>query len=502
MTKRLSIILATITVVIAAAACYPVYPVDPGSTTTTSTTDPTGSTTTTAAPGTTTTTTGPPGATPPNILLVITDDQGCDQHNTYLCDQVQSSMHWLASQPGGSWWVSTQTRYHGSVCCPDRASTLTGQTNLHNHQYGNSDDPTWEGETLPTALQRNGYRTGLFGKYLNPYNHNGDDPPGWDRWLAQISLPSYYNFDVADGGNQSSIAYTVPKTDDTSYDAYWFRDRLIPWVDDQHAAGRPWFAYYAPYAPHEPSGAPGGITTADYSVPPSLPNKAEGCTGATDPSIADKPTFVQDNACKTAGRSNGNKAQVAVDRAIHSMYDNLAATGQLDNTIIVFMGDNGQSLNSHRITGKQCAYEECHTNPLMIRVPGTAGGHLDRIVSNIDVMPTLLALTGSSTTITMDGMNAAPLFVGDTSGWRTDNYQHNGDPAHPEVDDYDTVRQDCVVHIPCYVYTVYHDGERELYDLTADPYQLTNLLPNPTTGYAGVSGWDDSNPEIGRASGA
>lgn len=398
-------------------------------------------------------------------------------------------MPFLASEPGGRWWTFTQTRYHTALCCPARATILTGQTSWHNGQFGNSIMQLNESETLATALQRRGYVTGLFGKYLNPYS-GPQIPPGWTRWVAHKSLPSYYNFDVIDQGSE----YTVPKTDDESYDAYWFANKLTQWTTTQNG---PWFAMFTPYAPHEPGGYTSDVTGAEFSVPPRLPNWQEGCakTGVTDPDISDKPTFVKDNPCN-GGRNSGLKALVSLDHAIRRIYNALVASGQLDNTIIVFMGDNGMGFGSHRITGKSCAYEECLTNPLMVRVPDMTGGVINRAVSNLDLMPTVLELTGATTTLPQDGSSVVPLLVGDTGGWRDETYHHNGDPQRPEVDDFDAVRQDCVVHTPCYTYIEYHNGERELYDLTADPFQLTNLLPNPVTGYAGVSGWDDTNPIV------
>src|SRR5688572_14862111 len=70
----------------------------------------------------------------PNILVMMSDDQGCDQHYTTQCDQVVHMMKALSAEPGGHWINSLQTRAHGSLCCPNRASVLTGQTSAHNKQ--------------------------------------------------------------------------------------------------------------------------------------------------------------------------------------------------------------------------------------------------------------------------------------------------------------------------------------------------------------------------------
>jgi N-acetylglucosamine-6-sulfatase len=436
----------------------------------------------------------------PNVLVVMSDDQGCDQHYTPQCDLVKHNMKFLASEPGGHWITSMQSRAHGSLCCPNRASVLTGQTSAHNKQWENGNMGLNESETLATAMKRAGYSTGLFGKYLNTYK-GPRVPAGWDRWIAHSGTPGYYNFDVWDNattGSTTNTKYVVPKTDNESYEAYWLSTKMNQWVNQQSSAGKPWMAFFTSYAPHSPGGSTTDIVAGERTKPKVLPNAKEGCLGGVDPSIADKPSFVQANKCIAANRTGAAKAQVSLDHAFKRVYNNLVSTGQLDNTIIIYMGDNGMAMGSHRINGKQCAYEECHTVPLMMRIPGHAAGTLSRMISNIDIMPTILEWTGATTTLQMDGKSIVQLLNGNQEGWREEQYLHNGDPARPFPEDYDTVRDDCIVRNPCMIYTEYANGEREMYNLTTDPFQLTNLLPNPVTGYAGQPGWDDNHPQVQR----
>jgi N-acetylglucosamine-6-sulfatase len=434
----------------------------------------------------------------PNILVVMSDDQGCDQHYTTQCDLVKHNMKFLASEPGGHWTISKQSRAHGSLCCPNRASILTGQTNAHNKQWQNGNMALNESETLPVAVKRAGYSTGLFGKYLNTYS-KPRVPTGWDRWIAHLGTPGGYNFDVADNfthGSTTATRYVVPKTDNESHEAYFLSTKLNQWVNQQSSAGKPWMAFFTSYLPHTGSGATTDQVASDRTKPKVLPNAKEGCLGGVDPSIADKPSFVQANKCIAANRTGAAKSQVTLDNAFERVYNNLVSNGQLDNTIIIFMGDNGMALGSHRVNGKQCAYEECHTVPLMVRIPGQTAGSVSRMISNIDIMPTILEWTGASTTLQMDGKSFVQLLNGDQSGWREEQYLHNGDPGRPYPDDYDSVRDDCIVRNPCMIYTEYVSGERELYNLTSDPFQLTNLIANPVTGYAGQPGWDENHPQV------
>jgi arylsulfatase A-like enzyme len=404
-------------------------------------------------------------------------------------------MPYLASLPGGDWYVARQARTHNSVCCPNRGTVLTGQTNLHNGILGNSQCGKFsENEYLPVALKRAGYATGHFGKFLNcfPSSHwkqradgSWPTPKGWDHFVAHHGTPRYYDFDVVDNGAYHTVTNTGPET----YEPYWFADRLTRWVDEQDG---PWFAYFTPFGPHSPAHSGPGYDTTMSSPTPDLPNYNEGCAGAFDPSIADKPSFLADEPCThTANRSNAKGAQWGVDQAFRTIHQHLASLGQLENTVILYLSDNGMALGSHRWPAKTCAYEECHTIPFMLRVPGFPGGTIERMVSNMDVTPTLLQIAGATTTRPPDGLSLVPLLTDPNAEWRADQFLWSVGMK------YRAIRDDCAVRNPCWLYVEYMNAERELYDLSADPYQLTQLLPNAATGYAGQPGWEDpANPVL------
>jgi membrane-anchored protein YejM (alkaline phosphatase superfamily) len=247
----------------------------------------------------------------------------------------------------------------------------------------------------------------------------------------------------------------------------------------------PWFAYYSPYGPHAPGTACPGCSESQVGATPDLPNFKEGCPGAPDPSVFDKPSFIQAAKCTGPGRTNGKLAQLGVDNAFRDLYDHLTALGELDDTVILFMSDNGMALNSHRVNAKTCAYEECHTIPFMLKMPGSPGGDIERMISNLDVYSTLLDIARGTVQRPQDGMSILPLLSDPEAPWRTEQFLWN------KQEQYRALREDCAVRNPCWLYVEYENGERELYDLHTDPYQLDQLLPNPTTGYAGVAGWED-----------
>jgi arylsulfatase A-like enzyme len=425
----------------------------------------------------------------------MTDDHGCSQHTTRLCDQVQAYMPFTASLPGGGWYVAQQAITHNSTCCPNRATYLTGQTNQHNGIVSNSAcGPYQEAGSLPVALQEAGYQTGLFGKYLNCFKYPSTKwpvvPIGWDRMVAHQQDPSYYNFDLAD---EAGAIYTVPKGDASTYEPYYMERQAELWLDTLEADDqRPWLTYYTPFGPHSPGSAcpdPECTPFPASSDPPNLPNFREGCPGATDPSIADKSSFATNGECTVPGRNrNSPLAQLGVDRAFERLYDHLTYLGEIDNTIILFVADNGMALGSHRIANKTCPWDECHTVPFMLRIPGSPGGDIHRMVSNLDVYSTLTELAGAPILRPQDGMSIVPLLTDPDAPWRTDQFLWNGKGD----DSYRTLREDCQApeHLPpnpCWVFIQYRDlVQEEVYDLNADPFQLTNLVSNPVTGYVGV----------------
>jgi N-acetylglucosamine-6-sulfatase len=438
----------------------------------------------------------------PNVVLIVSDDQGADS--------VAHAMPWLSSQPGGSWYQFSQSVQATDLCCPGRASILTGQTPFHHHVFGNASCAKFDdSEDLPVALQRSGYRTGYFGKLFNCYpsskwlvNKKPVIPKGWDAASICSLSCTYYGFKLIEQTEAGVVQSIIPKTDDTSYEPYFMKNKAIAFINSR-PADQPWFVEYSPFAPHAPFGVPvSGIPTTAYTKPPDAPNWYEGCAvkgPAHDLDVSDKTTYVQSQSCLAgrATRASGMKSVVPIDRAFREIYDTIDARGELDNTVFIFTSDNANALGAHRISGKQCWFEECLDAPLWMRIPGRPGGVVDRMVSNIDILPTIMDLTGSTTTLAVDGLDVVPLIDGDQTGWRTDQLAHDGNPASaPTGQVFDLVRQDCAVNDPCYKYVEHPNGERELYDLTADPHELLQLLPNDLTGYAGQPGWDDSNPVV------
>lgn len=161
-----------------------------------------------------------------------------------------------------------------------------------------------------------------------------------------------------------------------------------------------------------------------------------------------------------------------VDRAIRDLTETLADTGELDNTYIVFTTDNGYHLGEHRLeAGKYMPYKEDANFPLIVRGPGVAEDvKRDELVLNTDFAPTMADLAGAQTPGFVDGRSFAPLLETGDVPWR-DAALMEGFPLNkvgrPSYDGVWTREGDW--------YVEYEGGEKELYDVSADPYQLENL---------------------------
>jgi arylsulfatase A-like enzyme len=177
------------------------------------------------------------------------------------------------------------------------------------------------------------------------------------------------------------------------------------------------------------------------------------------------------------------RTMAAVGEMIGGLLRTLEQTGKLDNTYVVLTSDNGYHMGQHRLgLGKQTAYEEDIRVPLMIRGPGLpAGVSRDEMVLNNDFAPTFADLAGLPPPASVDGRSFASLLDrtkrNDPSSWRTAFEIRNWDNKRNEtsyravtpVPPYRAVRTQR------YLYVEYAAGERELYDLRKDPYELHNL---------------------------
>jgi N-acetylglucosamine-6-sulfatase len=411
----------------------------------------------------------------PNIVLILTDDQRWD--TLWAMPNLQSEL----VAPGMDF---TNAFVVNSLCCPSRASILTGKYSHTTLVY--EDTGTYGGfgafrdrRTIATWLHDDGYHTGLVGKYLNGYKDSkaGYIPPGWDRWFAllqgsDIGMKYYYNYGVSD---QGVLKYYHSADADYSTDVLAAQaDSFIRTSDP----GQPLFLYFATSAPHEPATPPTRYANAFSDLTPYRPpnfNEAD---------VSDKPAYVRNVNLLGQKQIDGIDALridqyrtlLAVDDAIGTIASALADTGRLSNTMIVFASDNGLTWGEHRRKGKLVPYEESIRIPLVVRYDPLVlnRGTDDHLVTNLDLASTFTEISGARG-VALEGSSLVPLLAQSSVTWRDDFLVEHMNTNR-------VVPGFCAVRGETSLYVTYETGEEELYDLTADPYELDNIAYDQNSG--------------------
>jgi arylsulfatase A-like enzyme len=423
----------------------------------------------------------------PNIILILTDDQ--DVETLAHMPRVQA----LLVKQGLAFKNAFVTT---PLCCPSRASILTGQYPHNNDILHNAPplggfvkfrDRGLEGSTVATWLRAAGYRTALFGKYLNGYPTADNPtyvPPSWDAWYGKFDrgpdIGDYFGYKLNENGR-----VVAHGKDPSEYLTDVLVEKAVAFI--QSAARdrtRPIFLYFAPYAPHAEGASNGPPTPAPRHKGALAHMSAPRPPSFNEADVSDKPSHFQGlpvlNAKQIGELDHEYRTRVesllAVDEAVERIIKALADRGELANSYIFFMADNGYLLGQHRRPrGKAVPYEESIRVPLVVRGPGIpAGQSVDYFALNIDFAPTVGELAGASIPPSVDGRSLVPL-LGDAkpplANWRQDFLVEFYTPpgAPPTNQSYYGLRtQDTL-------YVEYASGERELYDLKADPYQLSSL---------------------------
>src|SRR5215210_3960003 len=325
-------------------------------------------------------------------------------------------------------------------------------------------------------LQGAGYRTGLFGKYMNRYGNTTAIPLGWDRWFATSNLgdPRYFNYDVNDDGTIRHFG-----TRDSDYITDVLSRKTNSFIGNSASQGVPFFAYVAPIAPHAPATpAPRDAQTYDGVNGPRLPSLNER-------DVSDKPAWIRKlpriTADQVAAIDIRHEKRVeslqAVDDLVGGVVSTLRNANAMNNTYIFFTSDNGFHHGEHRIKEQKWRpYEEDIRMPLVVRGPGVAAGSTTyKLALNTDYLPTFTDLACSSSpcdtrkwSYVPDGRSLEPVLHGSVSTWRSAvllEAAANYSPA------YEGIRTISTNRIPKRKYVEYAGGAKEFYQLDPDPYE-------------------------------
>ncbi|MBW3628610.1 MAG: sulfatase [Gemmatimonadetes bacterium] len=418
---------------------------------------------------------------PRNVVFILTDDHRYDAMGFH-----PGAPEWLESPNldrmarGGvhiaNAFVTT------ALCSPSRASILTGQ---YTHRHGvvdNARDVPPGTRYFPQYLQQAGYRTAYVGKWH--MGQDTDEPrPGFDHWVSFRGQGPYHNPVLnVDGRRVERAGYTTDIL--TEY--------ALEWLERQRSGepGRPFFLYlshkavHAEFAPAERHA--GRYRNAKLTYPETMRRDAPG--------IDSWPEWVRQQRSSWHGvdymyhgrisfddflRQYG-ETLLAADESVGKVLDLLERTGLDDNTLVIYMGDNGFSFGEHGLIDKRHAFEESIRVPMLAWGPGLVrpGTTLNQMVMNMDVMPTVLELAGARAPAdhAVDGRSFLPLLRGESIPWRSEVfYEYYWEWNFPQTPTQFALRTDRYKYI--HFYGLW--GQDALFDLQADPGEARNLIAMP-----------------------
>jgi N-acetylglucosamine-6-sulfatase len=408
----------------------------------------------------------------PNIVFIISDDHRWDALGAAGNKEIKTPVLDKLAREG---IYFRQAIIYVSMCAPSRAVLLTGLSPHQNGYYANNfvrDDLQWADRftvpTMPGLLQKAGYQTVLVGKW-----HLVTDP-----WLTGFSdvrtwLPdgasSYIDSRLAKGNSRK-------KEKITGFTNGIFTDDAITFLSSGAAKEKPfllWFASTIPHSPFKPN--PSHFEhmyeeEKDHDIiPPAFPSHhtvALGQEGTVGDSVAPKMI-------------NYYQSVSHLDSLVGRITATLEKEGLAENTIVIFMGDNGLMAGSRNIKGKVVPWEESLRVPLIIKAPklATIKGVSNVPVSSLDISATILSMAGISVPKEWSGRNLMPVLKGskthginyalsqwaDTQG-QFRHYTHR------------------LVRTPKYKLIRWDKPYKpdEMYDLVADPHETKNIINEPS----------------------
>lgn len=424
-----------------------------------------------------------PGAEARNVVFILSDDHRYDAmgfmgHPLAVTPQMDA----LAAEGVHlkNAFVTT------SLCSPSRASILTGLYTFR-HRVIDNQRPVPEGTLyFPQYLQKAGYATAYVGKW-HMGNHNDNPRPGFDRWVSFQGQGQY----LPTGNTLNVDGVDVPQQ---GYITTELTDYAVDWLEKQRNSTKPFFLYLSHKAVH-------ANFTPEEQYEDSLAQKPypRPITEAdTDANYHHRPRWLRDQRNSWHGVDFPYHSDLDIERyyqryceALRSVDDSIArvmaqleSMGIADDTLVIYMGDNGFMFGEHGLIDKRVAYEPSIRVPLLMRCPALfeGGTVVDEVVANIDIGPTVMAAMGLAKPAHMDGESFLPLGQGQDIPWRDEflyvYYWEKNFPQSPTVFALRTDRYKLINYYGLW-------DVDELYDLQADPHETTNLLYQD--GYAAIA---------------
>lgn len=412
-----------------------------------------------------------------------------------------------------------------SICSPSRACVLTGQYPHTNGAYDLRGRVLPKNQHLAREMKKAGYHTAMVGKW-----HLKEEPAAFDYYCVLPGQGKYHNPRFRQRGDKPWPRTTIQFNGKHSSDA--ITDITLEWLQKGWDQKKPFFLMHHYKAPHDyfenAKRYQSYLADVDIPKPDSLIEPYKGSfgsiatRGANDElvryigtSIGDRnvrrsyskdlPRKFPEEFPKNYDPKKLSKEEIqhlaynaylrkylrcvkGVDDNLARLFKHLEKTGQMDNTIIIYTGDQGFMLGEHDYQDKRWMYEESHRMPLLIRYPKAikSGSRSDAIVENVDFAPTMLAFAGVKTPGYMQGQSFKAICETgkEPSRWKQAAYYrywmhmaHHFNPAHVGI----RTKKFKLI----YYYGCSYEGANqsppgwELYDMVKDPKETTNLYDNP-----------------------
>ena len=412
-----------------------------------------------------------------NIVFILTDDHRYDAIGFLKGQAFLETPHMDSMAREGAHcknaFVTT------ALCSPSRASILTGQY-AHKHKIVDNNTAIPRGtQFFPQLLQKAGYATGFIGKW-----HMGgesDAPqPGFDKWISFRGQGTY-------NPTKNGLNIDGKPVPQKGYITDEMTDYAIDWMNGV-PKGKPFFLYLSHKAVHSEfmpaERHKGKFANAKFVPPPTMATEGEMAQG--------RPMWVHNQRNSWHGvdfpyHSDLDIAEYyqryaetlcAVDDSVGRVLDALKKRGELDSTLVIYMGDNGFAFGEHGLIDKRTAYEESMRVPMLVRCPELfkGGQTIQPVIANIDIAPTCLAVAGVQAPAHYQGMNFLPVLEGKQTRWRDGLlYEYYWERNYPQTPTIHALRGDR------YKYIRYHGiwDLNELYDLQEDPLESRNLINSP-----------------------
>ena len=415
-----------------------------------------------------------PNAKPRNVVFILADDHRYDAMS-FMGHQFAQTPHMDAMARNGVHLKNALVTT--SLCSPSRASILTGLYTFR-HRVIDNNRPIPPGTVyFPQYLQKAGYKTAFIGKW-----HMGGDSdearPGFDHWISFRGqgnyLPPNPNYTLNVNGQRVKQKGYI--TDELT-------DYAVEWIGQQKKE-QPFFIYLSHKAVHA------NFTPAERHEGKlaNLPFK-RAATEAKQPASSNRPRWLADQRNSWHGVDFPYHSELdiekyykrycetlgAVDDGIGRIMDQLKQMGIYDDTLVIYMGDNGFMFGEHGLIDKRVAYEASIRVPMLMQCPQLfkGGTVVEQVVANIDVAPTILEAAGVAKPPHMDGRSFIALAQGKNVSWREHFlYVYYWEKNFPQSPTMFALRGDR------YKYITYYglwDAD-ELYDLQSDPDEAKNLL--------------------------